>query len=73
MLRTFEAIKRSPFFNGNYPFRTLSKNASAEFEADAQQISAKKLPTHKTPLRGVMPQRMIYHPMIGISTLKIFR
>ena len=31
MLRIFEAIKKSPFFNGNYPFRPLSKNASAEF------------------------------------------
>ena len=30
MLRIFEAIKKSPFLNGNYPFRTPSKNASAE-------------------------------------------
>ena len=69
MLRIFEAIKKSPFFNGNYPFRTPSKNASAEIKLTHNKFQQKKLPTHKTPLRGVMPQRMIYHPMIGISTL----
>ena len=56
MLRIFEAIKKSPFFNGNYPFRTPSKNASAEIKL-----------THNL-FQNVMPQRMIYHPMIGIST-----
>ena len=30
MLRIFEAIKKSPFLNGNYPFCPLPKNASAE-------------------------------------------
>ena len=33
----FEAIKKSPFFNGNYTFCPLPKNASAEIFADAQQ------------------------------------
>ena len=32
MLRIFEAIKKSPFLNGNYPFPTPSKNASAEIK-----------------------------------------
>ena len=36
MLRIFEAIKKSPFFNGNYPFCPFPKNAPAEFEAYAQ-------------------------------------
>ena len=39
MLRIFEAIKKSPFFNGNYPFCPFPKNAPAEIFADAQLIS----------------------------------
>ena len=39
MLRIFEAIKKSPFFNGNYSFCPLPKNAPAEIFADAQLIS----------------------------------
>ena len=69
MLRIFEAIKKSPFLNRNYPFCPLPKNASAEFGAYAQQITFFSMKINKTPLRGVMPQRMIYHPMIGISTV----
>ena len=56
MLRIFEAIKKSPFLNGNYPFRTPSKNASAEIKLTHNKFQQKKFPTHKTPLRGVMPQ-----------------
>ena len=51
MLRIFEAIKKSPFLNGNYPFRTPSKNASAEIRLthNRQLSSARKLIKH--PLR----------------------
>ena len=73
MLRTFETIKRSSFYKPrlavNFPSRSFSDNASAEFGDDAQQITFFSEKINKTPLRGVMPQRMIYHPMIGISTL----
>ena len=37
MLRIFEAIKKSPFFNVNFDSHTISENASAEIGADAQQ------------------------------------
>ena len=37
MLRIFEAIKKSPFFNANFHFRPSSANDSAEIGADAQQ------------------------------------
>lgn len=33
---TFEAIKRSPFFNGNSIPRPFPKNTSAEIKANAQ-------------------------------------
>ena len=36
MLRIFEAIKKSPFFNANFHFRPLSANASAEIVAFAR-------------------------------------
>ena len=60
MLRTFETIKRSSFYKPqlavNFPSRSFSANASAEFEADAQQITFISEKINKTPLRGVMPQ-----------------
>ena len=74
MLRIFEAIKKSPFFNGNYPFRTPSKNASAEFGANVQlSFTLFSMKINKKPLRGVMPQRMIYHPMRKHLYPKSFR
>ena len=39
MLRTFEAIKRSSFFNEIFNFCPISEKASAEIRADAQQMT----------------------------------
>ena len=36
MLRIFEAIKKSPFFNANFHSHPISENASAEIGADAR-------------------------------------
>ena len=36
MLRIFEAIKKSPFFNANSITHTIPENASAEILANAQ-------------------------------------
>ena len=54
MLRIFEAIKKSPFLNGNFLLSSLPANASAEIKADAQQItffSKICFPLIKHPLR----------------------
>ncbi len=60
MLRTFETIKRSSFYKPqlgvNFPSRSFSANASAEIKLTHNKFQQKLLPTHKTPLRGVMPQ-----------------
>ena len=57
MLRTFEAIKRSSFFNAIFSLRPISENASAEIRADAQQIAyyipkRQTARQHKTPITG---------------------
>ena len=59
MLRIFEAIKKSPFLNGNYPFCPLPKNVPAEIFADAQQTTCFRTKISKT---GVTPA-----PVTGVN------
>ena len=79
MLRIFEAIKKSPFLNGNYPFCPLPKNASAEFGAHAQQTTCFRTKISKTgvtpaPVTGakmLLPRSELTHALISMSPLSI--